>query len=142
MKAVPIDLTSAPKTTLAIPLFLDPVCAGFPSPARDHLDQSLDFNELIVRHPASTFSVRAEGESMIQAGIGPGDILVADRSLTPRHQNIVIAAVDGEFVVKRLETIPVPRLISMNDLYPDIELTDGQELEIWGVVTHCIKQYI
>lgn len=140
MKVVPIHLRNDPPHQV-IPFYLDPVHAGFPSPARDHLDHSLDFNELIIRHPASTFSCRAEGLSMTGAGIGPGDILVGDRSLTARHGDVVIATVDGEFVVKCLETRPTTRLVAMSSDYSDIELQDGQELEVWAVVTHCVKTF-
>jgi DNA polymerase V len=136
-----VDVTDLP-VTQSVTLHSDPVCAGFPSPARDTLEKPLDFNELIIAHPASTFAVRADGFSMVKTGIGPGDILVADRSVTARHGHIVIAAIDGEFVVKRFETNPRTRLVAMSDDYPDIELTEGQELEIWGVVTFCVKSFL
>ena len=139
MKAVLTHLSST-LSQCAVPLYLDPVKAGFPSPARDYIDQPLDFNALMIRRPASTFALRAEGESMVDIGIGNGDILVVDRAIEARHGHIVIAAVDGEFVVKQLETRPQLRLMSMSRNYPDIVLREGQELNVFGVVTYCVKQ--
>ena len=141
MKATLIDIDSYPSES-TIPLYLDTVKAGFPSPARDSIDQPLDFNALMIRRPASTFALRASGDSMVEIGIGDGDILVVDRSIDPRHGHIVIAAIDGEFVVKVLKTHPRVHLVSMNSQYPDITLREGQELDVFGVVTHCVKQYI
>lgn len=141
MKAVIVELNPS-LIQAAVPLYLDPVQAGFPSPARDHIDQCLDFNDLMIRRPASTFALRAEGESMVDAGIGNGDILVVDRGIQARHGHIVIASVDGEFVVKRLETRPRVRLVSMSPNHADIVLGEGQELDVFGVVTHCVKQFV
>lgn len=122
-----------------IPFVFSPVCAGFPSPATDYIDKSLDLNEYIVKHPTATFYVRSSGDSMIGAGIHNGDILVVDRSLKAVSGNIIIAILDGEFTVKRLsiknENI---FLISENDLYPNISINEGMDFEIWGVVTTVI----
>ncbi|MBX9838344.1 MAG: translesion error-prone DNA polymerase V autoproteolytic subunit [Silvanigrellaceae bacterium] len=122
-----------------IPFVFSPVCAGFPSPATDYIDRSLDLNEHIVKHPASTFYVRSSGDSMIGAGIHNGDILVVDRSLKAVSGNIIIAVLDGEFTVKRL-SIKNEKvlLISENDLYQNISINDGIDFEIWGVVTTVI----
>jgi DNA polymerase V len=124
---------------LYIPFAFSPVCAGFPSPANDYIDKSLDLNEHIVKHPASTFYVRASGDSMINAGIHSNDILVVDRSLNPYSGNIVIAILNREFTVKRL-SIKNEKifLISENDLYKDIQINEGTDFEIWGVVTTVI----
>lgn len=138
MKAVLLNLTDNPLLS-AVPLYIDPVQAGFPSPARDHLDSQLDFNELMIRRPASTFVVRADGKSMVKCGIGPGDYLVVDRSIEAIHGNIVVAAVDGDFLVKRLQTSPCMKLIAMSDEHPNIELSGDQQLEIFGVVTYVVK---
>ncbi len=123
---------------VSIPLFVEPVWAGFPSPAQDYIERSLDLNELCIKRPAATFFVRAEGESMIEAGIFSGDILIVDRSLDPIHGDIIIASVDGEFTVKRLAMKPTLRLEAANVLYSPIELRDESELEIFGVVTNVI----
>ena len=87
---------------LYLPFAFDPVCAGFPSPATDHMDKKIDLNEFIVKHPAATFYVRTEGNSMLGAGIHSGDLLVVDRSLKAVNGSIIVAIVDGEFTVKRL----------------------------------------
>lgn len=121
-----------------VPFFADRVVAGFPSPAQDYVEKTLDLNELCIRHPAATFFVRAEGESMIQAGIQSGDILVVDRSRHAEQGSIVIAAVNGEFTVKKLQLTPVIKLIAMNPHYTDIVLNSESELEIFGVVTFVI----
>jgi len=96
------QLGSIHQSSLNLPLFSSRVQAGFPSPAADHLEASLDLNQHLIQHPASTFFVRASGNSMINAGIHNNDILVVDRSLEAKHGNIVIAALNGELTVKRL----------------------------------------
>lgn len=123
---------------LHIPLFLDRVPAGFPSPASDYMEKTLDLNELCIRQPAATYFVRAQGESMIEAGIFDGDVLVVDRSLTARHGDIVIAEFGGELTVKRLELHPHPRMVPMNRNMAPIAIPDGADLEIFGVVTTVI----
>lgn len=138
MKAILLELTNNLLSN-TVPLYADPVQAGFPSPARDHLDSQLDFNELIIKRPAATYVLRAEGQSMVKSGISPGDFLVVDRSVEAIHGHIVVAAVDGDFLVKRLQTAPSMKLIAMSDDHPDIELTGDQQLEIFGIVTFVVK---
>lgn len=122
-----------------LPLYAARVAAGFPSPADDYIEGKLDLNEHLVKHPAATFFVRVEGDSMIGAGIHSGDILVVDRSLKPRHGKIVIAVLDGELTVKRLEQRKgVLRLLPENNSYPIVEITDAMDFLIWGVVTNVI----
>ncbi|SEA55758.1 SOS response UmuD protein. Serine peptidase. MEROPS family S24 [Desulfuromusa kysingii] len=123
---------------LDIPLFLDNVPAGFPSPASDYCERKLDLNELCINKPAATYFVRAQGDSMIDAGIFPGDVLVVDRSLTAQHGDIVIAEFNGELTVKKLEMTPVVRLIPMNNQHAPIEIPEESDLEIFGVVTTSI----
>ncbi|PNU21212.1 UV protection and mutation protein [Geothermobacter hydrogeniphilus] len=123
---------------LAIPLFLDKVPAGFPSPASDYCERALDLNELCIRTPAATYFVRAQGDSMIEAGIFSGDVLVVDRSLEAKHGDIVIAEFNGELTVKKLELRPRTRLVPMNDHHAPIPIPEGAELEIFGVVTTVI----
>lgn len=124
-----------------IPFFNETVAAGFPSPAMGELNGTLDLNDLCIRHPAATYFIRARGESMIGAGIGDGDILVVDRSLIARNGDIIIAAVSGEFTVKRLDMRPdTPiRLLPENPAYSPITLTPELNAEFFGVVTHCLK---
>ena len=127
------------RTKLDLPLFVTGISAGFPSPADDYIDRKLDLNELLITHPAATFFVRVEGNSMINAGIHSGDILVVDRALEPNNNNIVLAILDGEFTVKRIKKLK-------NDLYlmpenPDFEpIKIGEEtnFEVWGVVTYVV----
>lgn len=124
-----------------IPLYACTVKAGFPSPAEDYIDDYLDLNEHLIKHPAATFMVRASGDSMINAGIFPNTLLVVDKSLAAAHGNIVIAAIDNELTVKRLsmkgEKI---QLLPENDHYAAIDITDSIETVIWGVVTSIIQE--
>lgn len=123
-----------------IPLQLEFVCAGFPSPAQDYVEQVLDLNQLCIQHPAATFFVRVSGDSMIEAGIFPGDILIVDRSLEAVSGDTVVASLDNEFTVKVLQLTPVPRLLPRNRRYPAIDVVAEQELEIFGVVVGVVRQ--
>ena len=125
-------------TQLGIPMFSDAVAAGFPSPATDYCERKLDLNELCIQKPAATYFVRAQGDSMIDAGIFPGDVLVIDRSIDASHGDIVIAAVNGELTVKLLETKPQTRLVPMNGQHAQIVIPEGADLEIFGVATNVI----
>ena len=124
---------------LRIPFFLERVSAGFPSPAQDYVEQTLDLNELCVKHPAATFFVRVEGDSMVEAGIFANDVLTVDRSLKAEHGDIVIACLEGEMTVKELCLRPSPKLLPRNSAYSPIELNDERDLEIFGVVTSVIR---
>ncbi|KTD07637.1 LexA family protein [Legionella jamestowniensis] len=126
-----------------IPLYSSKVRAGFPSPADDYIESYLDLNQHLIKHPASTFFLIAAGDSMIGAGIQPGDMLIVDRSLEATHGKIVIAAIDGELTVKRLvKTANGARLLPENSAYQPIDITDSQDLVIWGVVTYVIHQAV
>lgn len=126
-------------TLIALPLFVGKVAAGFPSPADDYVEKNLDLNELLVQKPAATFFVRAQGESMLGAGIHPNDILVVDRSIEPVPGRIVICALDGELTVKRLERDNEQwQLKAENPAYADIVIYDELDMVIWGVVTNVI----
>lgn len=124
---------------LSIPLFMERVAAGFPSPAQDYVEQTLDLNELCIKRPAATFFVRVEGDSMTGAGIFADDILVVDRSIRAGQGDIVIASLNGELTVKELELKPRIRLIPRNPAYLPIEIQDGAELDIFGVVTNVVR---
>ncbi|HCE46080.1 MAG TPA: peptidase S24 [Lentisphaeria bacterium] len=131
------------KSTERPELFSGPVAAGFPSPASDYIEGRLDLNEHLVKHPAATFFVRASGDSMTGAGIFPGDILIVDRSLKAADSNIVIASIDGEFIVKRLRVSDGRiSLVPENKRYNPIEIAEGSELKIWGVVAYVIHNTI
>ena len=129
------------RTELPLPLYLAPVSAGFPSPAEDYLDRALDLNELLISNPAATFYVRASGDSMRDAGIQTGDLLIVDRAIEPRPGKIVIAAVDGELTVKRLRTKDGRLYLAPeNPAYPCLEVSPEASFEIWGVVTCVIHR--
>lgn len=132
-------LPAASISVVALPLFTGKVAAGFPSPTDDYIEKTLDLNELLVQKPAATFFVRAQGESMLGAGIHPDDILVVDRSIEPVSGKIVICALNGELTVKRLERQQQAwKLKAENPCYPDIVIHEGLEMVIWGVVTNVI----
>ena len=129
-------------THLSLPMFGHKVRAGFLSPADDYVEAWLDLNEHLVENKDATFFVRATGDSMTGAGIQEGNLLVVDRALEARHRDIVIAVVDGEMTVKRLDKRRGRiRLLAENPAYEPIEFQDGQELTIWGVVTSVIQRF-
>ena len=128
-----------PRLRLPLPLVSSLVCAGFPSPADDHIEDVVDLNELLVRNPPATFYVRAVGVSMIRVGIMDGDILVVDRSEKPCHGDIVVACLDGEFNVKTLRIAGVGErrrvwLVPENDDLPPVEVVSERDFRVWGVV--------
>ncbi|OJV46816.1 MAG: hypothetical protein BGO28_04235 [Alphaproteobacteria bacterium 43-37] len=130
-------------THALVPLYESRVAAGFPSPASDYEEGKIDLNDMLIRHPAATFLVRVQGESMLGAGIHPNDILVVDRSLTPNPGRIVIAVVDGELTVKRLlkahnQIILMPE----NEAFQPIHISDQQNFMVWGVVTNVIHSVL
>ena len=139
-------MTTRTSTAPAIPSCSLAVCrveAGFPSPADDYMEGSLDLNEYVIKHPSATYFVRASGDSMTGAGIFHGDLLVVDRSLEPVHGRVVIAEVDGQFTVKRLlKAKDHVSLQSENTSYPPIEFQEGNEVVIWGVVTHVLHNLL
>lgn len=132
------------QTKASIPFANYSVQAGFPSPAEDYIDKSVDFNELLIANEPATFVLRAAGESMIDAGIHPGDLLVVDRSREPKNQDIVIMQINNEFTVKRLikekETIYL-KAENASKLYADIYPDECDEWLTFGVVTHVIKSF-
>jgi DNA polymerase V len=122
-----------------LPLFLESVSAGFPSPADDYLEGKIDLNEYLIHNPAATFFVRVTGDSMNAAGIFSGDILIVDRSLHAKNNSIVIAAVNGELLVKRLSFSGEKLfLVAENKNYQPLEVTEEMNFETWGVVTSVI----
>ena len=121
------------------PLFTTHVSAGFPSPADDYIEGQLDLNKHLIKHPAATYFVRVTGDSMIEAGIHSGDILIVDRSLEPLDKNVVIANVDGELTVKRIRIQGDNLLlVAENQNYPARQIEGDMEFEVWGVVSHVI----
>jgi len=122
-----------------LPFYQTSISAGFPSPADDDLEDTLDLNEMLIKHPSATFFLRVSGNSMINAGIHPNDILIVDRSLEPTSGRIVIASVNGELTVKRLikENNRV-WLVAENENYPSIHITEAVDFRVWGVVINVI----
>jgi DNA polymerase V len=126
-----------------IPLYSSRPQAGFPAPGDDQIEKVLDINDLVVKNPASTFFVRVEGDSMEGAGIFSGDVLVIDRSLTPKDGSIIVAAVYGEMVVKRLlKQGDTHILASENAQYKPIQLSGNEDCLIWGVVVGSVRQFV
>ena len=132
------DLT----TRQELPVAGGDVKAGFPSPADDFLDAPLDLNREFVHNPASTFFVRVSGDSMAGDGIGDGDLLIVDRSVSPYDGCIAVCFLDGEFTLKRVR-IDGRRitLLPANDRYRPIEILPGDEFSVWGVVTYTIRKF-
>lgn len=135
-----IDIYSAhTDTELQLPL-LEGVRAGFPSPAADFIDLSIDLNRHLIRHPSATFYARAKGNSMRDAGIFDGDLLIVDKSLEPADGKIAICYLDGEFTVKRIKKDATGVwLVAANEQFKPIRMQEGNSLTIWGIVTHVIK---
>ena len=126
-----------------IPLCGHTLQAGFPSPADDYVEDRLDLNQLLAHNKSATFFLRVKGDSMINAGIHDGDIIVVDRSIEPADRSVVVAVIDGELTVKRLIMANgTAELHAENRKYAPIQFKEGQELTIWGVVTssvHTVK---
>ena len=130
-------------TQINTPIFLDKVSAGFPSPATDYMENKLDLNEYLIKHPAATFIVKANGSSMTSASIYSDDLLIVDRSIVPKNNNIVIASIFGDLTVKKLKKKEKSLfLVSANSDYPSIEVKEEMECFIWGVVTYIIHETI
>lgn len=126
-------------SSLERPLFLTQVPAGFPSPADDYIEQKLDLNQHLIKHPAATYFVRVVGDSMVEAGIRSKDILIVDRALEAKDKNVVVAAINGELTVKRFRILDGKIfLVPENKNYAPISVSEESNLEIWGVVTYVI----
>ena len=124
-----------------VPFYKESVPAGFPSPAEDFMDLDLNLQEYLVQHPSATFCVRVIGDSMIKAGIHSGDVMVVDRALESRNNNIVLAVLDGEFTVKRIRKKKEQLfLVPENDQFAPILVTEEMDFKVWGVVTHVIHK--
>jgi DNA polymerase V len=135
------------ETVLYLPLYSDKISAGFPSPASDYQEERIDLNQALIARPSSTYMVRAQGDSMIGAGIFDHDLLVVDRSLTPKDGSIVIAVVHGDLTVKRLRFRNenglgrIMILAAENPDYPDIHVRSDDSM-IWGVVCYAVRDLL
>jgi len=124
-----------------VPMYGDSVSAGFPSPAEDYLDLDLNLHDYLVQNPSATFCVRANGDSMIDANIKSGDVMVVDRALDPTNNSIVLAVLDGEFTVKRIKkSSDELYLMPANEKYKAVKVTSDIDFQIWGVVTFIIHK--
>lgn len=143
LRQAPVKLFApANESYVELPLYAHKVVAGFPSPADDYIETTLDLNDRLIRNKAATFLLVVEGDSMKKAGIKDGDILVVDRSIPPSDGKIVIAALDGELTVKRLSMKSTGTwLVPENDDYPPIAVREEADIVIWGVVTATISQF-
>ncbi|MBU1360130.1 MAG: translesion error-prone DNA polymerase V autoproteolytic subunit [Gammaproteobacteria bacterium] len=129
--------------TLPLPTVEGRLRAGFPSPADDFAIKRQDLNDLLITHPLATFYWRVSGQSMVEAGIGDGDLLVVNRAITPVHRHIVVAQVDGDFTVKYLyKRSGRIKLMAANPTFPEITFKEGQQLIVCGVVTAAIKRFV
>ena len=138
MYASPVPCDPSP---LILPVAGDCVRAGFPSPAEDFQVERLDLTTILVSHPQATFFLRLRGDSMHDAGLFDGDLLVVNRALKPVNGDVVIAVVDGEFTCKTLWLkFGRMKLVAANPTYPEIVPKEGQTIEVWGVVTASIKR--
>ncbi len=126
---------------IKVPLYASAVSAGFPSPADDYLELSLDLNQYLIKHPAATFYVRVKGDSMINAGIHDGDLLIVDKSVEPENNDVVVCVINGEFTVKRLKKVNGEiYLIPENSHYQAVKISENMDFQVWGVVTYTIHQ--
>lgn len=126
---------------LFLPVLSAGISAGFPSPAMDFMDVSIDLNQLIIKHPSATFFGRVQGTSMLDAGISDGDLLVIDRSLSPANNKIAVCFIDGEFTIKRIQKeVDCCWLMPANEKYKPIKVTKDNDFLVWGIVTHVIKK--
>ncbi|MBP7272667.1 MAG: translesion error-prone DNA polymerase V autoproteolytic subunit [Saprospiraceae bacterium] len=136
-----IDIFSAnTETEIKLPYVDNGISAGFPSPALDFIDLTIDLNKHLIKNPSATFYGRVKGVSLINAGISDGDLLVIDRSIEPTNGKIAVCYIDGEFTAKRIKIFKKEVwLIPENENYKPIKVTDDNNFLIWGVVTHVIK---
>jgi DNA polymerase V len=126
---------------LSLPIADEGIRAGFPSPAQDFMDLSIDLNKELVKHPASTFYGKVKGDSMVDAGVCDGDILIIDKSLEPRNGDMAVCYIDGEFTIKYIRIDKqVVWLIPANEAYEPIRVTPENEFLIWGIVTYSIRK--
>ena len=131
-------------TEVELPFAENGIKAGFPSPSQDYVDVLVDLNKELIPHPSSTFLAKVDGDSMIDAGIKQGDILIIDKSLEPKHGSVVVAYIEGEFTLKRLDLsrIKEGRIIlhPENPEYPDFYITPEDKFTVWGVVSSVIHR--
>lgn len=138
-----LTIYKADQSVLEIPYADGGIKAGFPSPAQDYIDHAIDLNKELVRHPGATFYGRVSGDSMKDAGLNDGDIVVVDKSISPQNGDMAVCFVDGEFTIKfiRIEK-EVIWLLPANEAYAPIRITKENDFLIWGIVTHSISNHL
>lgn len=131
------------RPTVSLPLYSTKVAAGFPSPAEEHVEKRLNPNDYLIDQEDATFFVTIQGLSMIELGLMPGDKAVVDRSKKAKIGDVVLAVVDGEFTIKTLAKLKsgAPRLLPANKDFKPIEISEGMQFEIWGVVTGSFRRF-
>lgn len=112
--------------------------AGFPSPADDYLEKCLDLNELLITNKVATFFMRVAGDALKPSGIRNGDILIVDRSINAVAGKIVVAVIDGELVVRRVESLDGRLFLTSDDAPAEAVAIDGEDIQIWGVATTSV----
>lgn len=136
---IPLPLVTLPREHVHV---MHKLSCGFPSPAADYVEETLDFNVYLIEHRAASFVFAVTGDSMIDAGIMDGDKVVVDRSVNHQHGHIVVAIVDGEFTLKRLHCLHGRvELHAENPAYKPMRFADGQEVQVWGVVVAVVRKY-
>lgn len=129
-------------TSIKLPFVVEGISAGFPSPADDFLDINIDLNKHLIKNPSTTFYGKVRGNSMMDAGIHNGDLLIIDKSLEPTNNKIAVCFIDGEFTVKRIKVEnDCVWLIAENKEYKPIKVTEDNEFIVWGIVTNVIKYF-
>jgi DNA polymerase V len=137
-----VSLINYDCSNLRVPFYSGHISAGFPGVVDEHMEDTLSLDQLLIQHPATTFFARVEGDSMIGAGVFENDILVVDRALEAKNNDIVVALLDNEFTVKRLINKSSPPILKAeNPDYPNIVIHDSNELIIWGVVTGLARSF-
>ena len=132
---------SVGEKTIDVPFYQSNVPAGFPSPAENFMDLDLSLQDYLVQNPSATFCVRVTGDSMKNAGISSGDVMIIDRSLEPKNNTIVLAVLDGEFTVKRIQKKGDDLFLNPeNKDFKAIQITEEMNFQVWGVVTHIIHK--
>ncbi len=141
MEEVKISEVKTDEKSSGLQFFEGRIQAGFPSPAQGEYADSIDLNRALVTNPAATFCARVIGNSMVDAGINEGDLLIIDRSLTPQDGNIAVCFVDGDFTVKRLAVRDDGIFLTpANASFPEIRVSEDSNFQVWGVVSHIIKR--
>ena len=132
---------SVGEKTIDVPFYQSNVPAGFPSPAENFMDLDLSLQDYLVQNPSATFCVRVTGDSMKNAGISSGDVMIIDRSLEPKNNTIVLAVLDGEFTVKRIQKKGDDLFLNPeNKDFKAIQITEEMNFQVWGIVTHIIHK--